>query len=94
MTAGQHRKVMAMSAELFPYEGGGPAADEYRRTVVLGLCAQLGYTGLTSRTDITRDMAKVVLDVFTKLESGDFVYDHDTGQVVGADTGEIVRAET
>lgn len=95
MTAGQHSKVMAMTGKLFTPPNGmtGPDASAYRRNITLTICEQLGYPGLTSRTDITRDVAKVLLDALTKIESGEFTWDYETNQLVDADTGEIVRAE-
>lgn len=93
MTAGQHRKIMAMSAELFPAPEGHADVDLYRRGVTLALCEILGYPGLSSRTDITRDIAKILLDALTKIESGELQWDDDTRQLIDTATGEIVRAE-
>jgi hypothetical protein len=92
MTAGQHRKIMAMTAELFPVAPGtpGPEADGYRREVTLEICRVLGYPGLESRTDITREIAKLLLDALTKLESGEYVWDATELRLVDAATGEIV----
>lgn len=90
MTAGQHRKVMAMTAELFPVPEGHVDADLYRRGVTLAMCKQLGYPGLSSRTDITRDMAKILLDALGKLETGELQWDVEANLLVDANTGEIV----
>jgi Recombination directionality factor-like len=91
MTHGQHRKVMAMVAALFPCDGlSSTEADEYRRAVTLGICEALGSPGLVSRSDIDGDLAQVLIDALEAIEAGQVQWDHDSGQLVDLTTGELI----
>lgn len=60
MTMGQHRKVFALGGELWDNEADAKAG-------VLELCRSLGFPGLTSRTQISRDMAMPLIDALQTL---------------------------
>ena len=93
MTHGQHKKIMAMTAELFPVDPQkvtGPQANEYRRNVTLGICEALGTVGLTSRGDIDRATAIVLIDALEGIERGELRWDDDAGQLVDVETSAVI----
>lgn len=92
MTHNQHKKVMAMMAKAFPIDPTkmtGRQAEDYRRAIELGICAVLGAPGLTSRTEIDIDTAKVLLDALEAIERGEMAWvpesEHGPGRLVDAD---------
>jgi hypothetical protein len=94
MTHGQHKKVMAMTAALFPAEGRtGPEADAYRRDVVLGICTAIGSPGLSSRTQIDRPTAQLLIDVLDGLETGQFQWQHEDRKLIDVETGEVLNVD-
>lgn len=77
MSHGQHKKVMAMAAQLWPVDASkvtGAEAEVMRRDITLAICAQLGSPGLTSRAEIDLDTAKVLLDALDGIERGFLVW--------------------
>ena len=93
MTHGQHKKVMAMTAALFPIDPqtmSGPDADAYRRSITLGICEALGTEGLTSRTDIDRATAVVLIDALEGIERGELRWDQDSRQLIDVTTNAII----
>lgn len=93
MTHGQHKKVMAMAAELFPVDPNvvsGPDANAYRRSVTLGICEALGTVGLTSRGDIDRATAIVLIDALEGIERGELRWDDEAGQLVDVETNAVI----
>lgn len=89
LTHGQHRKVMAMVAELFP-----DGDDDTRRAVTLHLCELLGSPGLTSRTEIDGTTAVVLIDALEAIEAGQLIYEDD--RLIDKATGVLIdlRRET
>lgn len=91
MSEPQHAKVMALQSKVFPAgDLRGPAADDMRRERILFLCAVLGQPGLTSRKQITKATASVLLDALAEMAAGTLVLT-DAG-LVDAKTGEITVA--
>lgn len=93
MSVSQHKKVMAMTATLFPVDPQkvtGSEANEYRRNVTLGICEALGTVGLTSRGDIDRATAIVLIDVLDAIERGEMRWDDDAGQLIDTKTNAVV----
>lgn len=91
MTQPQHRKMMALSADIWPCEGRPSAeADAYRREQLLTLCAILGRPGLASRKEIDATTAPLLLDALEQLEGGRLILT-DAGLVDRA-TGEVRAA--
>lgn len=89
MSHNQHKKIMAMTAELWPVdpkEMTGPESNEYRKAITLGICEALGTEGLTSRSDIDRTTAVVLIDALEGIARGDLIWDNEAGQLIDNET--------
>lgn len=103
LTHGQQKKIMAMMAKLFPVDPArvtGREADDYRRRIELGICAQVGSPGAanyTSRSELDMDTARALLDALVGIEAGDLAWDpaneNGAGRLVNAATGEPIETE-
>lgn len=93
MSHNQHKKIMAMTAELFPVdpqEVSGPDANTYRRHITLGICEALGTAGLTSRGDIDRATAVVLIDALEAIERGEMRWDEENEQLIDVQTNAVI----
>ena len=93
MTHGQHKKIMAMVAELFPVDPQqvtGPEANAWRRSLTLGICEALGTVGLTSRGDIDRATAVVLIDALEGIERGELRWNDEAGQLIDVETNAVI----
>lgn len=84
----QSRKLHATANELWP-----DADVDTRRRITLDIAAALGTPGLTSRTQLDRDAASVVIDALEGIRQGRLAWDDDGRQLIVVATGEIVTFE-
>jgi hypothetical protein len=90
LTPDQRSKVHAMVAELFPTEQVGAGADDYRRTITLGLCDALGTPGLRTRAEIDKATATVLIDALEGIKRGELEYRAVAGQLIDTDSGAVI----
>jgi hypothetical protein len=79
-----------MVAELFPTEQTGVGADDYRRTITLGLCDALGTPGLRTRAEIDKATATVLIDALEGIKRGELEYRAVAGQLIDTDSGAVI----
>lgn len=94
MTHNQMKKLFALVPEVMPYEDvpAGPEREDVRRQAVLDICAQLGQPELTSRSEITYDTGRLLLDALEAAKNGDLVWNGE--RLFIASTGEALTAQT
>ena len=93
MTPAQRKKMHAMSATLWPVDVDkvtGAEATAMRRQIILGICSALGVTGMTSRNDISKDTAVVLLDALEAIDAEQVAWDDDTGTLTDLVSGTIL----
>lgn len=82
----QNRKMHATANELWP-----TVDVDTRRRITLDIAARLGApANLTSRSQLTRDDASVLIDALEQIRTGTLAWDDDARQLVRVDTGEVV----
>lgn len=81
----QNRKMHATANELWP-----DADVDTRRRITLDIAAALGSPGLTSRSQLDRDAASILIDALEGIREGRLAWDDEARQLLVAATGEIV----
>ena len=81
----QNRKMHAMAGELWP-----EANQDLRRSRTLAICSAIGEPGLTSRADMSKETASLIINIFEALKAGEFAWQDDEGRLIDTSTGEIV----
>jgi hypothetical protein len=81
----QNRKMHAMVGKLWP-----DASIDEKRRISLDICSALGTPGLTSRSQMHRDLATVFIDALEAIEAGQVEWRDEDGKLIDLATGEVI----